>query len=108
MAESWLPFDEDPNSASYRRFWAYHMANPHVYEKLLEYALLAKRSGRRRWGINGIVERVRWFADFETRDPNWGSNFKINNNYAPHYARLLMEQEPELAGFFQLRALRAA
>jgi hypothetical protein len=30
--------------------------------------------------------------------------FKVNNDYAAYYARLIMWQEPDLGGFFQLRS----
>ena len=36
-----------------------------------------------------------------TNDP--ASEFKLNNNYRSFYSRLLMEQEPELAGYFETR-----
>ena len=32
-----------------------------------------------------------------------GDSYKINNSYAPFYARLLMRNEQALAGFFNLR-----
>ena len=38
---------------------------------------------------------------------NKSTEWKINNNFAPHYARLIMEQEPDLKGFFEVRELRA-
>ena len=49
------------------------------------------------------MERVRWFTEIEAR----GDTFKCNNNYTAHYARLLMEQESELAGFFETRRAKA-
>lgn len=85
--------DDDPD------FRAYHEANPEVYAKLREFALQAKASGRRHFGINMLHERLRWYTLVEAKR----DTFKVNNNYRPFYARLLMKQEPELAGFFELR-----
>lgn len=81
------------------RFAAYHAENPHVYEALRRFALEAKRSGRPRLSINMLCERLRWYTAIEVR----GDEFKVNNNWRPFYARLLMEREPDLAGFFETR-----
>lgn len=80
-------------------FRDYHSANPQVYDKLRSFALQARRTGRRHLGMKAIFERLRWWAYVETT----GDEFKLNNNYTAFYARLLMEREPELAGFFETR-----
>jgi hypothetical protein len=49
------------------------------------------------------VEVVRFHRALETTDPD----FKLNNNYSSRYARILMDEEPELAGFFQTRELKS-
>ena len=82
-----------------RGFRVFHGANPHVYEKLREFALQARQSGRKHLGIAAVFERLRWWASFEVT----GDEFKLNNNWRAFYARMLMEQEPELAGFFEVR-----
>lgn len=81
------------------RFKDFHGANPHVYAKLRELALHMVRIGRKRYGMKGLVEVVRWNINMETT----GTEFRINNNYTAFYARLLMAREPELDGFFQTR-----
>jgi len=68
----------------------YHTRNPHVYETLRQVTLTAKRNGQRP-GIKAICERLR------------GAECRLNNNYVAWYARFLMEQEPELRGFFLTR-----
>lgn len=84
-------------------FAKYHAENPQVYAALRRFALEAKRAGRRRMSINMLGERVRWYTDIETR----GESYKVNNNFRPFYARLLMTKEPELAGFFETRTAKA-
>lgn len=84
-------------------FAAHHAANPQVYAKLREFALEAKRAGRTRMGINMLHERVRWYTTVESKGEPW----KLNNNYRPFYARLLMAQEPELVDFFETRTAAA-
>lgn len=86
-----------------QQFDAFHQANPHVYEHLRYMALDAARHGRR-LGIGMFFEVLRWHYAMNTNDP--ASEFKLNNNYRAFYARLLMEQEPELNDYFETRIQR--
>jgi hypothetical protein len=88
-----------------RAFWRFHRQNPHIYRLLVRYAKQAKAAGRSRLGIKEIFERVRWYVLVETRDP---AGFKLNNNYHSRYARLIMLNEPGLAGLFETRKLKTA
>ena len=89
--------------ASSARFAEYHAANPAIYQALRRFALEAKRAGRERIGIKMLFEVVRWHTSVTAKD----DTFKLNNNHHAAYARLLMEQEPELAGFFETRRAKA-
>ena len=95
-----LPFTEDDEIQ--RRFLQFHRDNPHVYEKLVELARAVQRAGFRNYGIEPLFARLRWHYDIDTRSTD---GFKLNNNYTSRYARLLMEREPDLAGFFRTRTL---
>jgi hypothetical protein len=86
------------------QFWDFHMQNPEVYEELRSLALQMRRRGVEHYGIGGLFEVLRWHRRMQTVDQ--ASDFKLNNNYRSFYARLLMEREPELEGFFELRTLR--
>lgn len=81
------------------QFRAFHEANPEVYEELRDLALGLRRRGRTRYGIASLFEVLRWQRALKTQ----GDVFKLNNNYRAFYARLLMEREPDLAGFFETR-----
>ena len=83
-------------------FEEFHERNPHIYHRLVEYALMVKRAGRK-IGMKALFERLRWDYMIQTR---FKGDYKLNNNYTSRYARLLMEQEPELDGFFETRELR--
>jgi hypothetical protein len=85
-----------------RTFRNFHDKNPEVYAELVAHALKLKRAGRDVYGINSLIEVVRWHRNIQTR----GDEFKINNNYAPFYSRLIMQKEPRLDGFFNLRKQR--
>lgn len=91
---------EEPSA---EKFAEYLAANPEIYDALRRFALEAKRAGRARLGIGALCERVRWYTDIEAK----GDGFKINNSFRAHFARLLMEREPELAGFFETRKSKA-
>jgi hypothetical protein len=70
----------------------------------VEYARAARRAGRERYGIKSIYERLRWHMNVETTG---SEEFKLNDHYTSRYARLLMENEPDLKGFFETRTLRS-
>lgn len=84
------------------RFVCFHAANPHVYANMRRLALQLRRRGFARCGMQMIVEVLRWSYMTTT-----GDEFKLNNNYGAYYARQLMDNEPELAGFFEVRTARA-
>lgn len=85
------------------KFEAFHRANPHVYDYFKQRAIGLRRLGTKRYGMKSLFELLRWDYSVQTGDPD---NFKINNNFAPWYARLLMDNEPELDGFFETRACK--
>jgi hypothetical protein len=53
---------------------------------------------------NPLAETLRDKFACTTRGDRW----KLNNNYTAHYARLVMNQEPDLAGFFETRQRKEA
>ena len=85
-----------------RAFTEYHESNPEVYAEIVGAARKLKATGRDVYGINSLIEVVRWHRNLSTR----GDEFKINNNFAPFYSRLIMAREPDLAGFFNTRSQR--
>lgn len=85
------------------QFAEFHANNPNVYRAIRTLALDMKQRGRDHYGIKSLFEIVRWSHVRTT-----GDSFKLNNNYTSRYARLLMEREPELAGFFETRELKTA
>lgn len=87
------------------QFAKFHDRNPHVYDELVRLARQAKDRGHRRIGIELLFAVIRWERMMSTTDP---TGFKLNDHYTSRYARLIMEREPDLAGMFRLRKLRAA
>jgi hypothetical protein len=85
------------------RFEAFEKANPHVYAALRTLALQMLGNGVRQYGIKGLFEILRWQFALQTN----GEPFRLCNDYTSRYARLLIERNPELDGFFELRELRS-
>lgn len=83
------------------RFLAFHVANPEVYQTIVTLAKQAKAAGHNKYGVKTIVEIMRWNHDISTT----GSRFKLPNEYSSRYARLVMDFEPDLDGFFNTSKL---
>lgn len=83
-----------------KQFLTFHRENLQVYDKLVELAFILKDRGHRKIGIAMLFEQLRWLYAMETTDMG---GFKLNNNYRAFYARMLMERNPALNGFFEIR-----
>lgn len=86
-----------------RKFQEFHKKNPEVYSTLVSLARQAKSRGRTKIGINMLIEVFRWNKLIKTTD----KDYKINNNYAPRYARMMMQDHPELEGLFNVREMKS-
>ena len=100
-----LTLDFSLNLTHREKFEAFHSANPQVYKALEELAETLVTRGRSKIGIGFLCEVLRWNYYMNTDDPN--SDFKINNNYRPYYARLLIQNNPLWENKFELRTIRS-
>ena len=94
----------DPDESISRRFREFHERNPRVYRLLVQLARDAKQAGRIRIGIKMLWEVVRWNL---SKDLPYDETFKLPNDFHSRYARLIMAQEQDLDGIFEIRELRA-
>ena len=83
-------------------FLIFHEENPHVYKLLVELARDWKICTGKRIGIKALFERARWESAIQTN----GNEYVLNNNYSAYYARLIMRQERDLDGLFNVREQR--
>ena len=83
----------------------FNREHPEVYSELVRLARQLKSRGHKRYGIGSLFEVIRWHRALQSRDE---AGFKVNNNFRSRYARLIMQRESDLAGFFETRELRAA
>ena len=73
-----------------------------VYRDLVEICLEARKRGHDCWSMEAAYQIVRWTKrGYALRKDSEG--FKLNDHHRSLYARLIMENNPELAGFFELR-----
>ena len=83
-------------------FNQYDQDNPKIWEAFKKYSIEAKNRGFKNYSANGIFEIIRWHTAIESRD-----TYKINDRYRPDYARKMMSEFPDFAGFFRVRELKA-
>ena len=81
-----LNFERPPTAAD--RFHEFHANNAQVADTLELLAAQMIDRGRKHFGIGLLFEVLRWNFYMTTTDAN--SDFKVNNNYRSHYARLLI------------------
>lgn len=95
--------DYEPEATIAERFAAFHEANPHVADALEQLADQWLRT-HRRVGLKALMERLRWEAGVQTTS----LDYRLNNSFTSHYARLLIERRPEWRTAIETRELRAA
>jgi len=84
------------------RFERFHAENPQVYGMLRRLAHEVRSRGIQHMGMRLLFERVRWDMMMMTASCD---GFKLNNNFAPFYSRLLMNRCPSLRGMFETRKM---
>ncbi len=96
----------EPAETIQGRFEQFHALNPWVYTELVFLARQLQTQGHRRIGLKMLFEVIRFNYLRRTVDPS--SDFKLNNSMTSRYARLIMDNEADLADAFETRELRAA
>lgn len=87
-------------------FREFHKKHPEVYVELVKLAREWKRAGGAKLGIATLFEKLRW--EWHINGLKDVEGYKLNNNYRSVYARLIMDNEEDLAGLFEIRQLKAA
>jgi hypothetical protein len=83
------------------KFATFHAANPHVYEALVGLARKFRAKNRSaQTGISMLYEVLRWeyYLNTDSQD-----EYKLCNSYRAFYARLIMQNESDLEGIFNLK-----
>ncbi|MFF7234163.1 hypothetical protein [Streptomyces sioyaensis] len=87
------------------RFRQFHSDNPHVLAEMERLANQWFDSGKRTVGVQLLFEVLRWDRSTKTKTSD---EFKINNDFAAHYARMMIARNPAWDGRIRVRALRSA
>jgi len=82
-----------------QKFSRFHQRNPHVYDMIVTISKRMQQSGVNKFGMKGIFEYLRWQYAMQTQ----GDRYKLNNVFTAMYARMIMEREHGLRGFFETR-----
>jgi hypothetical protein len=93
--------EKTPESA----FWNFDKMHPSVYRMIVHLARGLKKQGFKTYSMDVLFHRIRWHA-YVKRNRSQEA-FKLNDWYTSFYARLVMEREPDLADFFQIRKQRS-
>ena len=94
-----LPEVEDKSITA--RFKKFHAANPNVYDSLVTLARqFRSRRPDAKLGIAMLYEVLRWnfYISTDSDEP-----YKLTNDFKAFYARMIMDQEEDLAGVFQIK-----
>ena len=85
-----------------KTFEQYHNDNPQIYKAFRLFAAQAKQKGFKNYSAKSLFEIIRWHTPIKS-----GEVFKIDNNFAPDYARKMMQEYESFKGFFRVRTLKA-
>jgi len=80
-------------------FTEFDQAHPEIWVLFRNATFQVMERGFRNYGAKSILERIRWHTSIE----QGSRDFKINNNFAPYYARKFHSNYPEFSGFFRTR-----
>lgn len=81
------------------KFHEWLVDNHHVYYAFVKEAFKVKGAGFKHYSARTIIHVLRHHSAISETGGEW----KINNNYSPYLARLVMREYPEFEGFFDLR-----
>lgn len=84
-------------------FAKYHAKHPQVYWRLVNMARNVKSRGYKQYSIKTLWCVLRFIILMRPPD----KPFKLPDQHHSRYARLIMDNEADLAGFFSLRTLRS-
>ena len=93
-----------PKQTITERFWAFDKENPFIYRRIVQLARKAKMRGLDHYSMQGIFGILRWEIAVRTKRTD---QFRLNDQFTSHYARLVNDREIDLRGFFELRKLRS-
>ena len=83
------------------RFREYDEAHPEVWALFVLFCERLRGLGFKHYSADAVLHQIRWHHHVEYAR----TDFKINDHFSSRYARKLMAERPEFAGFFELRRI---
>lgn len=88
----------------YAAWLAFHEDYKFVMDRVVQELRKAQRRGFKRSSVRDIMSHLRWTIGLQMSDD---AGFKINNNYTPIYAAIIVANHPDLADMIEQRGARA-
>jgi hypothetical protein len=85
-------------------FQQYDQSNKHIYELYKSIAVKMAQEGRRQIGSKYIFEAMRYDYTFNSNN----DSYKVNNNFAPMYARKFVLEHPQYGNLFKFKPLKGS
>jgi hypothetical protein len=94
-----MGFDVPSDTTYQEKFHEFDRQNPELFQAMLRTAQALKAEGRDIFGMDLIINEIRW----EGADTSRTDRFKINDSHRAFYARKLQMADPSLCGLFAMR-----
>ena len=91
------------NKWNKENFENYHKQNPQIYAAFCSF--VRRRSDKirnNRFSAKAVFHIIRWFTPITDDQPQ----FKVDDGWISHYARLFMDEHPDYEGLFETRIRR--
>jgi hypothetical protein len=96
-----------PKKSAKEAFEDFHADNPQVYALFVRMARHAVSKGAKKLAIAQLFEVARWERqEWMPATDKSQKQFRLCNDYKPHYARLIMAREPDLKDIFNTKRLK--
>lgn len=92
---------EHASDETIEQFFKYHLENQKIWKHFEAVALKEIENGATRISAKAIVEAMRKQHEIEKRF----GEFKINNSYAPYYARMFIVKYPIYSNLIETRQI---
>jgi len=83
-------------------FNEYHKNHPEIYDLFVKFTNMATQR-KKYYSAKAIFHRIRWESMISSDTHQLLGDYKIDDGWISHYARMFMDDFPQHQGFFQTR-----
>ena len=84
-------------------FEEFHKNNPEIYTLFIKFTNMVIERKRKYYSAKAIFHRSRWESMISSDTHQLLGDYKIDDGWISHYARMFMDDFPQHQGFFQTR-----